>query len=323
MSMDAARACWYLRHGCHVRHHVVVVCPPVACHGEWGDPVVDACGDSPVIAEVAAGESLAGATSSCECGGEGTAIEAETVVEAHDGVSSVVGPAVGHLAANEHPVAAGHGGHEVAESIAAPQPTRAEPVTEKPAPVAAPVPDLKPTDDVRQAVALGEPEPQSEVVLPAEPKQDAAAVPVEPNIFEEVDQAAREPEAVEEAGGETNVSDGASSSEPMPDDAPAADVPAETPADAPAPAEPSADPLAAARGIAREPARRWIDRSGDYAVVGTLRAVRGDGTCVLEAAGRMIEVPLEAFSDFDRTYATAAAERLAGSAPESGDTAGL
>jgi hypothetical protein len=93
-------------------------------------------------------------------------------------------------------------------AIAAPQPTLAEPVAEKPAPVSAQVPDLKPTDDVRQAVALGDPERQPEVVLPAEPpmeedvpeaepKQEAAPVPVESNIFEEVDQAAHEPAAIE------------------------------------------------------------------------------------------------------------------------------
>lgn len=342
MSMNAARACWYLRHGCHARHHVVVVCPPVAqtipagvagpavdCCGECGDPVVDACGDWKVVADVPVGESLDGAASSCDCGGGGVALELETVVEEHDGVTSVVGPAVEHLAANEHPVA---DGHKVAESIAAPQPTLAEPVAEKPAPVSAQVPDLKPTDDVRQAVALGDPEPQPEVVLPAEPpmeedvpeaepKQEAAPVPVESNIFEEVDQVAHEPAAIEGNGGEANASEETSSSEPaFEEDTPTAD----TPADSPAPAEPSAaDPQAAVRGVSREPARRWIDRSGDYAVVGTLRAVRGDGTCVLEAAGRTIEVPLAALSDFDRTYATAAAERLAGSAPESGDTAGL
>lgn len=349
MSMNAARACWYLRHGCHTRHHVVVVYPPAirtipagvagaadACCGEWGDPVVDACGDWPVVADVAVGESFEAGASSCDCGGGVVVLESETLVAehdgvSHDGVSSVVGPEVEHLAANEHAVADDHGGHEVAESIAPPQPTRADPVAEKPAPVSALVPNLKPTDEVRQAVALGEPEPKPEVVLPAEPpmeedvpepKEESAAV--EPNIFEEVEQAAQEPTAVEDNGGTTNASEEASGSELAPEDAPAGDTPAETPAEEPAPAEQSAaDPLADFRGIAREPARRWIDRSGDYAVVGTLRAVRGDGTCVLEAAGRTIEVPLEALSDFDRTYVTAAAERLAGSAPESGDTAGL
>ena len=167
LSMNAARACWFLRQGCHARHQVVVVCPPAApafaaavadpwidCCSEWGDPVVDACGEWPIVTEVSVGESLAGATSSCECDGGVGAVESETLVEVHDGVSSVVGPSSDHLAATEHPVAAGQGGHEVAESIAAPQPTLADPVAEKPAPVAAAVPHLEPTDDVRQAVAL-------------------------------------------------------------------------------------------------------------------------------------------------------------------------
>lgn len=350
MSMNAARACWYLRHGCHARHHVV--CPPVfqaipvgvagpavACCGECGG---DAGGEWQVVADVTVGELLEGVAPSCDCGGGFVALESETAVEIHDGVTSVVGPAVEYLAASEHPVA---DGHEVAESIAVPQPTLAEPVAEKPAPVSSVVPDLKPAEDVRQAVALGEPEKQAEVVLPAEPPVDKAAasptsqqqappVVVEPNIFEEVDQAAHEPAASDGTGGEANASEetsnvGPVSGEPVSEDAPPADPPAdppgETPAKSPAPAEASAvDPLAAVRGFAREPARRWIDRSGDYALVGTLRAVRGDGTCVLEAAGRTIEVPLEALSDFDRTYATAAAERLsAGSEPDSGDTAGL
>jgi hypothetical protein len=52
--------------------------------------------------------------------------------------------------------------------------------------------------------------------------------------------------------------------------------------------------------------------------------VRGDGTCVLDAAGRTIEVSLQTLSEFDRSYATEAAERLAAApGPESSDTAGL
>ena len=359
MSMNTARACWYLRHGCHVRHHVVVVCPPAIetipagvagsafpCCGECGDPVVDwvvdgrlvAGGDWQVAEDVVVGESFKDAASSCDCGGGVVALESETVVADHEGVSSVVGLAVEHLAGSEHPVTVGHEG---TESIAAPQPPRAEPVAENPAPASAPIPDLKPTEDVRQAVALGEPEAQSNVVLPTEPpmeepapspkpQQEAPPTVVEPNIFEEVDQAAHEPAAGDGTVGEASAPEETSSSEPVsgepvPEDEPAADPPGETPADSPAPTEPSAaDPLAAVRGTAREPARRWIDRSGDYALVGTLRAVRRDGTCVLEAAGRTIEVPLEVLSDFDRTYATAAAERLAAAAePESGATAGL
>ena len=366
MSMNAARACWFVRHGCHARHPVAVACPPVVygsvdglavepCDG-WSEPGVDVTGGWQIVSDVAVGEPVDGGVVSCDCGGDLVAVEPETVVTEYGGVSSSVAePAVEHLAVN--------GRHEAdapdaLEAIASPQPTLADPP--------APVPVLMPTDEVRQAVAVGQPEMklEAEVVLPVEPSveaepaavtdpeppmeedvaeveptqetQPATVVPAETNIFEEVDQAAADaivpqqaaefaPTTEEGAGVDTRA-EARSNSEPAP--APAADAPAE---ELPAtesssqedPAAP-ADPFDAADQGPREPARRWIDRSGDYAVVGALRAVRGDGTCVLDAAGRTIEVPLQALSDFDRSYATEAVERLtAASGPESSDTAGL
>ncbi len=366
MSMNAARACWFVRHGCHARHPVAVACPPVvygnvygpaveSCDG-WSEPGVDVNAGWQIVSDVAVGEPVDCGVVSCDCGGALVAVEPETVVTEYGGVSSSVAePAVEHLAVN--------GRHEAdasdaLEAIASQQPTLADPP--------APVPVLMPTDEVRQAVALGQPEmkPEAEVVLPVGPSveaepaavadpeppmeedvaevgptqetQPAPVVPAETNIFEEVDQAAADaivpqqaaefaPTTEEGAGVDTRAED-RSNSEPAP--APAADAPAE---ELPAtesssqedPAAP-ADPFDAADQGPREPARRWIDRSGDYAVVGALRGVRGDGTCVLDAAGRTIEVPLQALSDFDRSYATEAAERLtAASGPESSDTAGL
>ncbi len=366
MSMNAARACWFVRHGCHARHHVAVACPPVVCESVcgladescdgWSEPGVDVNAGWQIVSDVAVGEGVDGGVVSCECGGTPVAVESESVVTEYGGVSSlVVEPAVEHLAVN--------GRHETdasdaLEAIASPQPTLADPPAQ--------VPVLTPTDEVRQAVALGEPEmkPEADVVLPAESSdeaepaavadpeppmeedvsdveptqetQPAPVVPAETNIFEEVDQAAADtivpqqavefaPTTEEGAGIDTPAED-RSTSEPVP--VPAADAPAEElPATkSPAPEDPpaSADPFDAADHDLREPARRWIDRSGDYAVVGALRAVRGDGTCVLDAAGHTIEVPLQALSDFDRSYATEAAERLtAASGPESSDTAGL
>ena len=367
MSMSAARACWFVRHGCHARHHVAVACPPVVCGSVyglavescdgWSEPGVDVNAGWQIVSDVAVGEGVDCGVVSCECGGTPVAVEPETVVTEYGGVSSSVAePAVEHLAVN--------GLHEAdasdaVEAIASPQPTLADPP--------APVPVLTPTDEVRQAVALGEPEmkPEAEVVLPAEPSaeaepaavtdpeppmeedvseveptqetQPAPVVPAETNIFEEVDQAAAADAIVpqqttefapttEEAAAIDTPTEDRSTSDPVP--APAADAPAEElPAtESPSPEDPaaSADPFDAADHDLREPARRWIDRSGDYAVVGALRAVRGDGTCVLDAAGHTIEVPLQALSDFDRSYATEAAERLtAASGPESSDTAGL
>jgi hypothetical protein len=348
LSMNAARACWYLRHGGPVRHHVVVGCPPIApadpvvVHAPvtawapvmvqapvvedvdaWEGGCADVSGDWPIAADVVIDAPFMADDCSCDCGGgvvDGDVVlEAETLGEEHVGSATLVEPAaeegIGHDHHPDHSV--GHGGH-MTEPVAAPQPTLAEPFVEKTEPTPAAVPVLESTEEVRQAVAFGESERklEPEVVLPAEPMQDHAAEPVsseaappavESNIFEEVDQAAA---ADEPAGAEPSE----------------IETPADAPEASPAPAETSApaDPFAAVRPASREPARRWIDRSGDYATVGTLLAVRGDGTCELEAAGRTIEVPLEALSEFDRAYATAASERLAvRAAPESGDTAGL
>jgi hypothetical protein len=247
-----------------------------------------------------------------------------------------VEPAVEHLAVNGHREV---DASEAMETIASPQPTLAEP--------AAVVPVLKPTDEVRQAVALGADEkPEAEVVLPAEPSLEAEptavpdpvppleedvaevepphatpsvpAVPAETNIFEEVDQEAATDAIVPLPAGESGPAEEAPS-----DATPTEEPPADESSPAEEPAAP-ADPFEAADRGPQEPARRWIDQSGDYAVVGVLRAVRGDGTCVLDASGRTIEVSLQALSEFDRSYATEAAERLAAApGPESSDTAGL
>lgn len=109
---------------------------------------------------------------------------------------------------------------------------------------------------------------------------------------------------------------------PAVNDTPAADEPAANEAiEAPTPAtESTTDPFSSA-----EPARRWIDATGRYAVVGTLQAVREATAEIRTADGRTVSVPLDRLSPHDRSYAEQAADRqLAGPATaRPTDTAGL
>lgn len=332
LSTDAARACWFLRHGGRGPQVVVIACPPVAaacgCSSAARAPV-DPCGVWHVVSDVVVEQAPAVIEDSCDCCGVG-GFEADQMAVASEAlapelaefeiggseavVSSQVSPPADDLAiirsATEPTLAA--------EPVAAPQPTLAAGVApaETSAPAPAAVPALAPTDEVRQAVALGEPaKAEADVVLPAEPpmEEDTPAEPEAPaatedNIFDEVDRGVVGTDAV------PGVSEpAATGGEPSAPDAPPAEEPA-------APA----DPFDAAVPGPREPVRRWIDMSGGYAVVGMLRAVRDDGVCVLQTEGRTIEVPLAALSEFDRGYATAAAARFAkAKGPETRDTVGL
>jgi hypothetical protein len=112
---------------------------------------------------------------------------------------------------------------------------------------------------------------------------------------------------------------------------PAEDAPA-TPAESSEPAAEEAgeelDPAADAAAdpfSATEPARRWIDATGRYAVVGTLLAVRQATAEIRTADGRTVTVPLDRLSPHDREYAEQAGGRqLAGpAAPQPTDTAGM
>ncbi len=231
------------------------------------------------------------------------------------------------------------------EPVAAPAPTLADPV-ELPA-ATADLPILQPASEaVQQTTALA----PNDSATAEEPEVPAAQAPAEPEpTIEEEPAAAIEPPAVEEpnmfeeveqAGGPTAPIDAVT---PFPADAPLSDAPLPDAAappmpepaaadNAPEPAseEPAADepaiedPFDAA--AANEPVRRWIDRTGGYAVVGTLVAVGEDGTCELAAAGRRLRVSIEALSDHDRDYARRATTRLTAGGtgkPATGDTAGL
>jgi hypothetical protein len=231
------------------------------------------------------------------------------------------------------------------EPVAASAPTLAEPV-ELPA-ATADLPMLHPASEaVQQTTALT----PNDSATAKEPEVPAAPAPAEPEpMIEEEPAAAIEPPAVEEpnmfeevehAGGPTAPIDAVTpfqadaplSDAPLPDAAappmpepPAADNAPEPASEEPAADEPATeDPFDAAG--ANEPVRRWIDRTGGYAVVGTLVAVDEDGTCELAAAGRRLRVSIEALSDHDRDYARRATTRLTAGRtgkPATGDTAGL
>ena len=323
LSMDTARACWRMRHACHPRPVRVVACEPCAPM-----PLPLACLETTSWVAVE--------TEACsECSvADGEVVTEWTVgdVEASPVDTAVVVDTVESTVLREEPVAA-------------PAPTLAEPV-EVPA-ATADLPVLQPASEaVQQTTALA----PNDSAKAKEPEVPAAPAPAEPEpMIEEEPAAAIEPPAVEEpnmfeeverAGGPTAPIDAVT---PFPADAPLPDAPLpdaaappmpEPPAadNAPEPAseEPAADepatedPFDAA--TANEPVRRWIDRTGGYAVVGTLVAVGEDGTCELAAAGRRLRVSIEALSDHDRDYARQATTRLtAGPAgkPATGDTAGL
>ena len=272
LSMNAARACWYLRHGGPVRHHVVVGCPPIAS----AYPVVvhaPVMVQAPIVADVVIDAPFMADDCSCDCGGgvgDGDVVfEAETLGEEHVGSATLVEPAaeegIGHDHHPDHSV--GHGGH-MTEPVAAPQPTLAEPVVEKTEPTPAAVPVLESTEEVRQAVAFGESErkPEPEVVLPAEPMQDHAAEPVSPeaappavesNIFEEVDQAAAadEPSLGAAEEDEEDEEDDAEDEEDEEDEAEVKEGEAATAA------APAAAPSSSCTFSSRE--RVWVRRSGN------------------------------------------------------------
>jgi hypothetical protein len=125
----------------------------------------------------------------------------------------------------------------------------------------------------------------------------------------------------------------------------AADAPASGEDDLFGPATPVSPPSTPATPPAQndefvsmaEPARRWIHATGSHALVATLVDVVGDGSCILDANGQRIRVPLENLSGHDRDYVGTASVRIAARrdakeraikaqatrAPANTDTAGL
>ncbi len=147
---------------------------------------------------------------------------------------------------------------------------------------------------------------------------------------------------VDEPADESPESDLFDSSESEPSTAPGTD-PFESDESEPAPAADADDispPAPAADDddfvTAVEPKRRWIHSSGATSLVATLVDVAGDGSCILDAEGLRLRVPLDNLSGHDRDYVRQVGERLAAArdpkdrpvkavttTPPANDTAGL
>jgi hypothetical protein len=293
LSVDTAKACWYLRCAHAARGCGRPACPPVvtwpACHEVVCEEVV--VHDSACCQEVAPGP---------------IAVSAEAV--------SPEQPSEQIVAVEPTPTPVEPTPTPVEPSMPS------EPPAETGAAVAPVVPHLQPAldteRDVEPAVALepapAEPTPEPAPVMAAvEPPEP----PANPNLFEEV-----EAEADAELLAPAPTEPAAQPDEPTPTNAieePAAEEPA-----AAEPAGPStADPFGAAGS---EPLRRWIDDTGSYATVGMLVELRADGVEIRKGNGRSVIVPLDRLSDHDRSYAAAAGARLAAERTASSSaTAGL
>jgi hypothetical protein len=288
LSVDTAKACWYLRRAHAARGCGRPACPPVVT---W-----------PACQEAVCQDVMVHDSACCEEGAPvPTAVSAEVVTPEQP----------------SEPIAAIEPTPTPVEPIVPPQP----PAETGVAAVAPVVPHLQPAidteRDVAPAVAI-EPAP-AEPAVEAEPTPEPAPIvaaveppapPVNTNLFEEVeadaDAALLAPAPTEPAS---------QPDEPTP--TPAAEEPA-----AEEPAAPSAaDPFGAAGS---EPLRRWIDDTGSYATVGMLVELRADGVEIRKGNGRSVIVPLDRLSDHDRSYAAAAGARLAAERTASSSaTAGL
>lgn len=183
--------------------------------------------------------------------------------------------------------------------------------------LAAPPAEILPTvreEEVPEAVPLGDLPPAGEAGASVLVEQDASAEPP----------SARDP-AAEPVVHEPLRMDAPRTAEPVEPEAEADPV---APEQAPPAAEPEpvnifeADEAA---GASLEPARRWIHARGDRSLVARLVGMPDAESCLLEAAGRRIRVPLESLSQHDQVYVQRIGEQLAAAraAAESRDTAGL
>jgi hypothetical protein len=284
---------------------------PLACTDV---PVVTMADDCGPLAVSAFGTEDVGC-----CGGEPVAVMETVPVEVDHGVEVATSGAP----VEETPPTAAPS--VVAESIVAPA---AEP-TAAIAPLApAPQPELRAIEPASATEPAGDVElpPAAPSAVAAEEPAAPVAVAPEPPVAPAPEPAivAPAPEAPEAAPAEDNIFEdvtgetaAAASFAPAAEPAVVAE-PVESatePAVEPAAAAPAAEPI--------EPPRRWIDATGTYATVGALVAVRGETVEIRTGSGRSIVVPLARLSDYDRSYADAAAARLAARAPGSRDTAGL
>lgn len=306
VSMDAARACWFLRRGCGAGVPAWSACATPAPW--WGDRAAAArCGDTiEVVVDVEVEAAACGpwdavpATVVIDDGvvsdDAGLAFEAVVV---HD-ESAIVGESI---EAHGDVVAADAEPTPLVEEVVAPPATESQDAAE-PAATSVVVPELKPVIDAPRDVQPASATEDEAMQPAAEPVVPAA--PSEPNLFEEADRteefdiapAAAEPEA----------------------DAPPATGAGEPP---PEPAAAPTNPLDAAERRSGERARLWVDATGRHATVGVLVDVRADGRCVIDTGTGILEVRSEELRRRDRDYAAQAGERLAARrGPGPGETAG-
>jgi hypothetical protein len=386
LSVDTAKACWYLRRAHAACGYSQPACPPVATWPGCHEVVIRDfdCGggmaDAPVVIVDGWHDD-----SCCADGGEPVVVT-ESIVQPHESVVAVeptpatvptpAEPIVQPEPAPETGVAAvapavpelqpAVDARPAVETVVALEPAPAEPAAEpvpvEPAPEPAAVqpsasePELPvtPPSEPAEPEATPEPQPAPEAVA-AEPP----APPAEPNLFEEVEAAAdaailapADPDASQPAAdaalpatepqADNLFGEPAPATDPAAEPAPPASEPAADAVVEPA-AEPESDPAAGAEpgpapaaeppaaeaadpfsDASREPARRWVDDTGSYTIVGVLVDVRAEGVEIRKANGRTVIVPLERLSEHDRGYAAAAGARLAAErAPAARETAGL
>ncbi|MFM7245733.1 MAG: hypothetical protein ACKO40_16380 [Planctomycetaceae bacterium] len=290
LSMDAARACWFLRRGCR---------PVAPAWSTCGAPLVeiDACGSCEslptafVIAESVVSDE--GVVSDVVVGPEGSSFVEDSVAVQE---SAAEAPVASVVVPDLRPAADAAPDVQPTSAIEEPAAPQSEPA---PAPPAEPMAEESPV--AKDAPTTEPPAPTTEPI--------ADAVPVEPNLFEEADRteevdvppadAAAEPAApVDEPR------------EPMPEPAESAVPPAAAP-EADESAIPPANPLDEAERRSGEAARLWVDATGRHAVVGVLVDVRTDGRCVIDTGAGILEVRASDLRRRDRDYAAQAAERLA------------
>jgi hypothetical protein len=216
------------------------------------------------------------------------------------------------------------------------EPTTAlEPTAEAEPGEAAAEPEMAPERQVAEeaAVVPAEVETAAVDVAVIEPPVEAAPVPAEVNVFDEVAADVIDDDApiMDDVGafpepGPLRDDEGVADAvpvNPFAETPPAEDAPAEVPGEDPGegtdpfvPPVPTFDDSVTAmtEPFVTEPLRLWTDASGQRAIVGTLMMIRGDAVVIRKAGGATVTVSLEQLSDVDRRHARVAGPRLAAAA---------
>jgi hypothetical protein len=213
------------------------------------------------------------------------------------------------------------------------EPTTAlEPTAEAEPGEATAEPEMAPERQVAEeaAVAPAEVETAAVDVAVIEPPVEAAPVPAEENLFDEVAADVIDDDApiMDDVGafpepGPLRDDEGVADAvpvNPFAEPPPAEDVPAEVSGEDPGEAtDPFVPPVpdfddsvtTVPEPFVTEPLRLWTDASGQRAIVGTLVMIHGDAVVIRKAGGATVTVSLEQLSDVDRRHALAAGPRLA------------